>query len=264
MNLKSSVRISRNAAVLVTAVAAFALLSACASAPAPTSAPTSSPLPVVTAVSQKAAQPQLEIASPLPTATTAAAAVTVTAPAKLPAQARTFKLDPSRSIARFTLNEKLMGNPVTVVGETAGVEGEISLDASAPTQTKVGILKIDARGLKTDSNRRDGAIARFILQSTQDAYQFITFTPKSIEGLPAVAEIGKPVMFKVVGDLTVRDVRAPVTFEVNATLKSADELVGVAKAQVLRSTFKLEIPSVPSVAEVTDEVALELEFVAAP
>jgi hypothetical protein len=47
-------------------------------------------------------------------------------------------------------------------------------------------------------------------------------------------------------------------------MNSENELSGTAKAQVLRSTFNLQIPSVPSVADVTDEVALELEFTAVP
>jgi hypothetical protein len=55
-----------------------------------------------------------------------------------------------------------------------------------------------------------------------------------------------------------------VTFEVTVTMVSESELTGTAKAQVLRSSFGLQIPSIPSVADVTDEVALDLEFVAGP
>jgi polyisoprenoid-binding protein YceI len=214
----------------------------------PAAEPTTTPIPVETPA------PEPTIA---PTETPAAAQ-----PA--PAAARTFKLEAGRTIARFTLNEKLMGNPVTVVGETSGVEGEITVDAAAPSQSKIGVLKIDARSLKTDSGRRDGAMGRFILESVRDEYQFITFTPTAIEGMPATVEMGKPLAFKVTGDLKIRDVVAPVTFEVAVTMNSENELSGTAKAQVLRSTFNLQIPSVPSVADVTDEVALELEFTAVP
>ncbi len=43
---------------------------------------------------------------------------------------------------------------------------------------------------------------------------------------------------------------------------TADRLEGVAKAEVLRSDFDLNIPSVAQVANVTDEVQLTLDFVA--
>ena len=255
---KSSLRITG-------AVFALALLSACAPAPAPTVIAATAAMPTVeptevpaTAEPTVAAPAAVEpTAVPLePTATVAEVAA--------PAVVRTLKIDPARSIARFTLNEKLMGNPVTVVGETSGVEGEIAIDAAAPAQSKIGVLKIDARGFRTDSSRRDGATARFILESVRDEYQFITFTPTAIESLPAAVEMGKPVSFKVTGDLKIRDVVAPVTFEVTVTMVSESELTGTAKAQVLRSSFGLQIPSIPSVADVTDEVALDLEFVAGP
>jgi hypothetical protein len=46
------------------------------------------------------------------------------------------------------------------------------------------------------------------------------------------------------------------------TANSEDELVGLGSATVLRENYQLTIPSVPSVANVSEEVKLEIEFTA--
>ena len=58
------------------------------------------------------------------------------------------------------------------------------------------------------------------------------------------------------------DAVKPVTFEGTVTLKSDTQIDGDLKATVTRSDFGLTIPNVPSVADVTDEVKLELQFTA--
>ena len=65
-----------------------------------------------------------------------------------------------------------------------------------------------------------------------------------------------------IDDLTISGVTKPVTFATSVKAESATELSGLAKTQVLRSDFNLTIPNVPSVANVTDEVQLELQFAA--
>ncbi len=66
------------------------------------------------------------------------------------------------------------------------------------------------------------------------------------------------------GDLKIRDMVNAVTFDVSVTLVADNRLEGTATTVVLRSDYDLRIPSVPSVANVTDEVTLTLNFVAEP
>jgi polyisoprenoid-binding protein YceI len=54
----------------------------------------------------------------------------------------------------------------------------------------------------------------------------------------------------------------PVTFTVNVEMIDESTIQGSATAEVLRSDFDIGIPSVPFVADVTDEVILKLDFVA--
>jgi polyisoprenoid-binding protein YceI len=174
-----------------------------------------------------------------------------------------YKITPDNAEASFTLDEKLMGNQNTVVGKTKQIVGEILVDTANPANSKVGVIRISARDLKTDSNMRDGMMRRQILQSADDKFEFITFTPTSLTGLPATVKQGDTVNFKIAGDLTIRDITQPVTFDATATL-NADSLVGSATTTVQRGPFKLEIPRVPSVTDVTEDVKLEIKFTATP
>lgn len=175
--------------------------------------------------------------------------------------AKTFQLTEGTE-ARFYIDEILMGQDKTVVGVTPLVEGQITVDPTNPTSAQVSPIRIDARALTTDSDRRNGAIQRFVLQSNQDAYRYITFTPTAVEGLPATVTIGQPFQFTVTGDLTIRSVTRSESFPVTATANSENELVGSGAITILRDDYQLSIPSVPSVAWVADEVKLEIDFTA--
>ena len=109
---------------------------------------------------------------------------------------------------------------------------------------------------------RNGAIQRFILQSAQSKYQFITFEPTAIDGLKAPVTAGTVIPVKITGNLKIKDAVKPVTFDGTVTLKSDAQIEGDLKATVTRADFGLTIPNVPSVADVTDAVQLELIFTA--
>ena len=106
------------------------------------------------------------------------------------------------------------GQPDTVVGTTNLVAGQLALNAQDLSQTQVGVIKVDARGLTTDNDRRNGAIRNFILNTNQ--YEYITFTPKSVSGLTGAGQTGQAYTFQLTGDLTIRNVTKSVTFDVTA------------------------------------------------
>lgn len=65
------------------------------------------------------------------------------------------------------------------------------------------------------------------------------------------------------GDLTIRDVTRPVTFDATVTRGSSDRLEGTATTTVRYADWGISIPQVPMVASVSDALRLELDFVAA-
>ncbi len=173
-----------------------------------------------------------------------------------------FVIDQGSSEARFLINESLIGIPTEVKGVTSQITGTLAIDIADPAKTTVSTITIDARDLRTDRDLRNRAIRRFILESNKDEYRFITFTPTGITGLPAQAGAGATFTFQIAGDLQIKDVTKPVTFDVEVKADSDTEITGLAKATIKRSDFNLSIPSAPGVADVTDDIRLELAFTA--
>jgi polyisoprenoid-binding protein YceI len=162
--------------------------------------------------------------------------------------------------ARFTLDEVLRGAPKTVVGTTNQVAGEIVIDFANPENSQVGTILVNARTLVTDSDFRNRAINNEILD-TRD-HEFITFSPTSISEFPKNPQMGQTLAFQITGDLTIRDITQVVTFEATVTAESRSQLNGSASAVIAREAYELTIPEVPSVANVDEEVLLEIDFVA--
>jgi polyisoprenoid-binding protein YceI len=171
-----------------------------------------------------------------------------------------YTISQDASQVRFELDEDLRGQRITVVGVTDQVAGELAMDLDDLSTVQVGVLQINARTLVTDNDFRNRAIQNQILNTS--AYEFITFTPTAVSGLPSGAAVGEEIRFQIEGDLTIRDMTQPVVFEVTATAVSATQITGSATAVIERDAFGLRIPSVPSVANVEEEIELIIEFVA--
>lgn len=238
-------------------------LSACGllRAPEEASAPIEAiPLELATATTQPD-----EVAA-APTSTSAAEASPTAAAMEEPtptsdvfsAGVRIFTISQADSEVRFELDEDLRGNRITVVGVTDQVAGEFALNFDDLSQIQVGVLQINARALLTDNDFRNRAIQNEILRTGQ--YEFITFTPTAVTGLPASAATGDEINFTIAGDLTIRNMTKPVVFNVTAAAVSDSQISGTASAVVLRADFELNIPSVPNVANVEEEVELFIDF----
>jgi len=254
------------ALVLVVGVVAFSVLRTPAEATAPLEAvPLATAAPAAATAAPATAAPAAAAAAPAtaaPAATiapaTAAPAATATPEAASPA---VFQIVQEESEVRFIIDEVLNNAPKTVIGSTNQVAGEISVDPADPSQSRVGIIQVNARTLATDDDFRDRAIKNAILAT--DQYELISFAPTALTGLPAAGVVGEPFSFQMVGMLTVRDVTREVTFDVTLTPVSETRLEGTATSIIRYADFGLSIPSVPSVASVADEVRLEIDFVAA-
>jgi len=173
-----------------------------------------------------------------------------------------FRIAPDESKVSFTVTEKLLGQPKTVVGTTNQVAGDIFVDLQTPANSQVGQIRINVRTLTTDNENRNQSLRSRILQTTNPDYEFSEFTPTAITGMPDKVEVGQEIKFQIVGDLKVRDITQSVTFDVTATLTAEDRLQGTASAHVTRAQFNLNIPNAPGVADVSDDVTLEIDFVA--
>lgn len=200
--------------------------------------------------------PASEPEAPTAVPTEAPAATAVAAAGEL----RIYQISQADSQVRFELDEDLRGQRITVVGTTDQVAGELAVNLADLAATQVGVIQINARTLQTDNNFRNRAIQNEILDT--GAFEFITFTPTDVVGLPAGASVGEEVSFSINGDLTIRDITQPVTFNVTATSVSPTQIAGIATTTIAREAFGLTIPEVPNVANVEEEVELYINFVA--
>lgn len=244
-----------NRALIVTVVLVLLLVAAACSSNQP-EAPVADEQIANTPVSPAEPTPALAAEATQPSAPEAPAA---SAP-EISANPILFAVDPAQSEARFVIDEQLMGSPKTVVGTNSGVGGQVTVNPGDPGNLEIGPIVIDATQFVTDSNQRNNAIRRFILQSS--SYPTITFTPTAIEGVPAAVSIGDNLSLQVTGDLTIREITHAETFAITVQVVSTSELRINGSTQILRENYELTIPSVSSVANVTNEVQLQFDFVA--
>ena len=142
--------------------------------------PTAAPTPTATIEPTQAP-------TAVPIATATAVPTETPAPTAEPGVIRTYEIIPDKSEVRFKIDEVLLGNPKTVVGRTNQVTGNIVLDLQNPQAVEVGPIQVNARELTTDDSFRNRALRRQILDSSQDDFQYITFTPIAVEGISSAA-----------------------------------------------------------------------------
>lgn len=124
--------------------------------PAATAEPTATATPGPTATAEPVAEP-IATAAPEPTM--------APEPVVEPAAPAVFEIVPAESQARFIIDEVLRGAPVTVVGATDQVAGQIAIDVANPGATQVGQILVNARTLATDNDFRNRAIKNQILNT---------------------------------------------------------------------------------------------------
>lgn len=171
-----------------------------------------------------------------------------------------YEIAAGSSEARFVIDEVLNGAPFTVVGSTDQVAGQIVLDPDDADAAQVGTILINARTLATDSTQRDRAIQNRVLNTEE--HEYVSFTPTQVVGLPSSLDEGQTYAFQIIGDLTIRGVTQPATFDASVTPASSERLEGTAATTIAYADWGIGIPQVPMVASVADQLTLELDFVA--
>lgn len=236
-------------------VSAPALEIAASATSAPTAAPTTAPTQAVPtqAAPTQAAPTEIAALEAAPTEPSAAAPQ---------GGALVYQISQDESQVRFNIYEQLRGQPKDVIGTSNQVAGQAAVDLNDLGTAQLGEIVINARTLETDDSRRTQAIRNRILFT--DQYEFITFTPTQVSGLSGSAAAGQSFTFQVTGDLTIKDVTKPVTFDVTVMVESPERLVGSAQTTIALADFGVVVPSVPFVANVGETMALEIDFVLAP
>lgn len=173
-----------------------------------------------------------------------------------------FRIVPEASSALFSVFETFpLG---TAVGQTNQIAGDIIVDFNNPSNSQIGTIRINLRTLATGDFDRDSSIRCCVLLTSRPEYEFTDFVPTTITGLPEQVEIGQIVPFQVTGNMTLRGITRPVTFDVSLTLSSTEEIRGFASSTVNRSDFGILNDSENGFDYhgVEEEISLEFNFVA--
>jgi len=176
------------------------------------------------------------------------------------ADAILYQIDPAQSEVRYEVGETFFQDNrfALAVGTTQGVAGELLVDFAQPANTQIGDIVIDVSQFTSDESRRDNFIRNTGLESGQ--YPLATFSPQSIEGLPAQITDGESVSFTMTGDLTVKETTRRVTWNVTSTL-DGDQIVGTASTGILMSDFGVG-PIQLAFLATEDQMNLFFDFVA--
>lgn len=173
-----------------------------------------------------------------------------------------FKIVPGESELQYEVGEVFINQNNSfnlAVGVTTQVEGEIIVDPSSPANSSLDTFTADISQFTSDSGRRDNALRGRFLESA--TYPTVTFVPTKIEGIPESYQQGENVPLTITGDLTIREVTKPVTFD--ATVKyDGEALVGEATTTILMSEFGFGPISIASILNTEDEAKVTLFFVA--
>ena len=174
----------------------------------------------------------------------------------------TYRIIPESSKASFSIFEMLRGKPVTVIGTTSEVTGTFEVDRTDLSKASIGEIRVNARTFKTDDEKRDNATRRMILKTEDDANEFIVFKPITITTDKQSIDLNSEFTFRITGDLTISGTTKSATWEGVGKFTSDTDLSATVKTTVKRSDYSLVIPDFPFLADVADEVPLQIDFVA--
>ena len=170
-----------------------------------------------------------------------------------------FVLAPAEQAARYRVRERLVGHdmPSDAVGETKSVTGTIAFDSSGNVIRPESKFVVDAASFVSDKNRRDGFVRGRLLDAEQ--YPSIVLIPTNVRGVALPLPTSGSRAIEVTGDLTVRGVTRPTTW--NGTVQFKDgRVAGSAATAFTFDDFQIEQPRVPVLLSVADTIRLEIDF----
>jgi polyisoprenoid-binding protein YceI len=172
-----------------------------------------------------------------------------------------YAITPGTSKATYKVGEIFFnqGNRYNLAeGTTSDITGDLFIDKTNPSASRVGQIRVDISKLESDSEQRDTQIQNRWLESKK--FPIATFVGKRVEGLPTGPyKDGDELTFKIVGDLTVRNVTREVTFDAKGKVVG-DLFTGTATTKFKMTDFGFDPPSIIGILKAEDDVELVMEL----
>ncbi|MEM9776599.1 MAG: YceI family protein [Chloroflexota bacterium] len=190
-----------------------------------------------------------------------------------PANGTVFIVDSSESGARYQITETFLEGvsreaqniePGTIqtIGNAPSLKGSIALDLNVdPPRVLGGEFVVDLALMRTNQPRRDERLRSQWLQVY--TYPTASFVLDEQDLLSEAYELGTEVTFPLSGQMTVRNVTIPLTFQATAVLDQASQTITAeATASSLISDFGIEPPSLPLIVAVDDPFEIRASLIA--
>lgn len=242
----------------------LALLAACGGTT--TSQPTAPAAPATepTVPAAPATEPTAAPATPAATADSVPAPDTAAtaAPAAAPTgNARLFRIVPDQTEVSYQVQEQFLNRdlPNLAIGKTTSIEGEFQFSLDGKPTGQVTKMTVDLRTLASDEGRRDRRLRTQWLES--DTYPLAEFVSTGVEGVPESYTEGQEITFKLTGDMTIREITKPVTFDVRGKLEG-DTVTGTATTLLYMKDFGFDPPDIAGMLTVEDGVTVTVNFTA--
>jgi polyisoprenoid-binding protein YceI len=218
--------------------------------------PTQTAPPAATAIPSPAAT---LASSPTAASTTPPPAAALTTGGDSSSNSIRLVLIPDKSQASYRVREQLasLSFPSDAVGSTRDFSGTIVIQPDGTIVSSESKFVVNLETLTSDRSQRDNFIKRAVLQTSE--YPTAVFVPTQVIGLTSPLPQSGDVAFKLIGDLTIRNVTKPVTWDVTGRIQS-NELIGQATTAFTFDTFNLTQPRVPVVLSVENNIKLELNL----
>jgi polyisoprenoid-binding protein YceI len=253
-----------------TVVTIVVLMTLWLAACAPGSSPTPAATPADEAAAAEATAEPTTVVEEQPTEAPAPAEESVAATDTALSGQRTFAIVPAESKASYIVDEEFFGGALAKYGMAAGIQdtvgstqailGQFQLnfdDLSAPLGDNR--FQVDLSTLESDQSLRDGWIRDNGPSFGQ--YPDAVFVADRLENAPTEYTEGEEVNFQMSGDITIREITQPATFDVTARLEG-DTVTGTALAGLRMSDFGIGEISFANTLAVADEFQVQIDFVA--
>jgi len=143
------------------------------------------------------------------------------------------------------------------IGETKSLTGAISFDSNGKVIRETSKFTVNAGSFVSDKDRRDGFVRGRLLEA--DEYPMVVLVPTNLRGMTVPLPTTGSRPFEMTGNLTVRGVTRPTTW--NGTVQFKDGAVsGSAATAFTFDDIQMEQPRVPVLLSVADTIRLEINF----
>jgi polyisoprenoid-binding protein YceI len=156
----------------------------------------------------------------------------------------------------YRVDEVIAGVNVTAVGRSNEIEGSMTIEGTSVTAVDV---EVRVENITSDDSRRDGQFRGRIMSA--DEFPTATFVLTEPIELGEIPDEGEQITATATGELTLRGVTNPVSFEVTA--EATADRIGVLSTdgiEVVFADYGIDNPSFGAI-EVEDEGRVEFVLV---